>query len=442
MAPAAERAADPGTGASPRRPPDPFPSRGARIAATFFTGIWLAYLIPALAALLTRPYSPLDRWGGLAILVSFAATYLLAVPRWPLFPWYALPALALLALLAVAACLLLGGNEMAGLWIFVSSACGLLVPGRRRPVAAVLGCTACYLAFALAGHTGQSQLLINLLPTVFVGLAMIGMRRQFQLTAELARAREEVAQLAANAERLRLARDMHDLTGQSLSVITLKSELAVRLLGRLPAGAGRDRVRDEIEQVAAVSRQTLRDIREAVSGYRRPTLAVEIITARAALASAGITARDDADLMLASGTFDPDAEAALAWCLREAVTNVIRHSGAKSCRISLASGSGAVTLTVRDDGRGHAAPAGPAAYPGTGPESPCPPAAAGTGLRGIGERLSAVGGSLRLLPDVSPGFCLVATVPVSPGATAGAAAGQARRTAPERSSLDEGTAAG
>jgi hypothetical protein len=100
---------------------------------------------------------------------------------------------------------------------------------------------------------------------------MIGLRSRFEMAAELARARGEVAQLAASEERLRLARDMHDLTGQSLSTITLKSELASRLLGRLPESSDRDRVRDEIEQVAAVSRQTLRDIREAVSGYRRPT---------------------------------------------------------------------------------------------------------------------------------------------------------------------------
>ncbi|HET9079943.1 MAG TPA: sensor histidine kinase [Trebonia sp.] len=435
MAPAAGRAADPGKEASARRPPARFPSRGARIAATFLTGIWLAYLIPALAALLTRPYSPADRWGGLAIVVSFAAIYLLAVPNWPLAPWYALPALALLALLAVAACLLLGGNEVAGLWIFVSSASGLLVPGRRRAAAAVLGCTACYMAFALAGHSGQTQFFINLLPTVFVGLAMIGMRRQFQLTAELARAREEVVKLAANEERLRLARDMHDLTGQSLSTITLKSELAARLLGRLPAGPDLDRVRDEIEQVAAVSRQTLRDIREAVSGYRRPTLAVEIITARAALASADITARDDADLTLLSGTFDPDAEAALAWCLREAVTNVVRHSGARNCAISLAHRPGGMSLTVRDDGRGHAPSreGPPAAATAARAAHSRASVAAGTGLHGMAERLTAVGGSLQLRPDARPGFCLVATVPavLAPLATPDAVTRKAPRTPAE-----------
>ena len=215
-----------------------------------------------------------------------------------------------------------------------------------------------------------------------------------------------MAQLAASEERLRLARDMHDLTGQSLSVITLKSELAARLLSRLPGSPERDRVHDEIEQVAAVSRQTLHDIREAISGYRRPTLAVEIITARAALVSAGIAVEDDPGLILASGTFDPDAEAALAWCLREAVTNVVRHSGAKHCRISLTSQQDSVTLVVSDDGGGHVPPAGRRT-----PGRRRPAAAAGTGLRGMSERLSAAGGSLELRPDARPGFCLTATVP-------------------------------
>jgi two-component system sensor histidine kinase DesK len=199
---------------------------------------------------------------------------------------------------------------------------------------------------------------------------------------------------------------MHDLTGQSLSVITLKSELAARLLSRLPGSPDRDRARDEVEQVAAVSRQTLHDIREAISGYRRPTLAVEVITARAALVSAGIAVEDDPALTLASGTFDPDAEAALAWCLREAVTNVVRHSGARHCQIGLTSHQDTITLVVSDDGRGHVRPAGPGARL-AGQIA----AEAGTGLRGMSERLSAAGGSLELRPDASPGFRLTATVP-------------------------------
>jgi len=298
----------------------------------------------------------------------------------------------------------------------MSSASGLMVPDRRRAAQAVVGCIAGYVIFSVTTHAHGTDFFSNLLPVLFIGFAMIGLRRQFQLTAELARAREEVAQLAASEERLRLARDMHDLTGQSLSMITLKSELAARLLGRLPESADRDRVRDEIDEVASVSRQTLRDIREAISGYRRPTLAVEIITARAALASAGIAARDDADLTLLSGTFDPDTEAALAWCLREAVTNVVRHSAAKNCYISLSHRAGSMSLTVRDDGQGHAPADGCGTEPpGTGPLPPAPGGrATGTGLHGMAERLSAVGGSLELRPDMRPGFSLVATVPATP----------------------------
>ncbi len=353
----------------------------------------------------------------------FSAIYIATVPRWPLPPRYSLHCLAALFALAIADCVVYGGGGATSLWIFVASASGLLVLNSRGAVRVVSLSIAFYVIFSLTGHVKTGDFLGDLLPAVFVGFGMIGLRRQFELTAELSRAREEVAQLAANEERLRLARDMHDLTGQSLSMITLKSELAARLLARLPDAPERDRAHDEIEQVAAVSRQTLHDIREAISGYRRPTLAVEIITARAALTSAGITSVDDAELTLLSGTFDPDAEAALAWCLREAVTNVVRHSCARSCHIGLISRPDSVTLTVRDDGRGHV----PTSRPGALPWRPGHPAAghrravrSGSGLRGMSERLSSVGGSLELRPDLRPGFSLVATVPAAQRAAASA----------------------
>ena len=155
-------------------------------------------------------------------------------------------------------------------WIYVSSAVGWAVPDRRWAVRAVFGVAACYFFFGWLGHDDISDMLITLIPVVFVGMAMSGFRVQMRLMWELRQAREDVAKHAASEERLRLARDMHDLTGQSLSMITLKSELAARLLQRLPEGPDRDRVADEIQQVAAVSRQTLHDIREAISGYRRP----------------------------------------------------------------------------------------------------------------------------------------------------------------------------
>jgi two-component system sensor histidine kinase DesK len=385
-----------------------YPNRRAQVAGVVFTGVWLFYLVGAVAYLFSHHYGVLYITGGMVILVAFCTIYLVLVPNWPTPGRFALPGLAALCLLTVAACLFYGQTGLVALWIFMSSASGLMIADRRWALRAVLGVVVCYVIFSATTHAHRTDFLSNLLPVIFIGLAVIGLRRQFQLTAELALAREEVAQLAASEERLRLARDMHDLTGQSLSTITLKSELAARLLGRMPDSAERDRVREEVEQVAAVSRQTLRDIREAISGYRRPTLAVEIITGRAALASAEIAAHDDADLTLLSGTFDPDAEAALAWCLREAVTNVVRHSGARNCHISLTRRGAAMTLTVRDDGMGHAPPGGCGAARGV------PGRAAGTGLHGMAERLSAVGGSLELRPDARPGFCLIATVPTPP----------------------------
>src|ERR1700733_2344955 len=343
-----------------------YDTTAGRILGYVFTGVWLLYLIGPVVDLFTGHYSALYTWGGLAIIGLFSAVYLILVPNWPRPYRHTMPGLAVLALLATVACVIYGGMGAVALWIFMSSPSGLLVTNRRWAARAVTACIVCYVVFSATSHVTRTDFLSNLLPVLFIGFAMIGLRRQVQLTTELERAREEVAQLAASEERLRLARDMHDLTGQSLSMITLKSELAARLLGRLPACPDRDRARDEIDQVAAVSRQTLRDIREAISGYRRPTLAVEIITGRAALASAGIAARDDPDLTLLSGTVDPDTEAPLAWCLREAVTTVVRHSGAKNCYISLTQRSGSMSLVVRDDGKGHTASDGGAEPSGAG----------------------------------------------------------------------------
>jgi two-component system sensor histidine kinase DesK len=386
-------------GQAPRWLGSGYPGRWARLAGIGITGVWLLYLAGSVAELVTNGYGVSYIIGGLAIIVAFCTLYLVLVPHWmTASERLRVTGLGLMVLLAVVFCVFYGQAGAVVLWIFLSSATGLMMTRPRWALRALAGCVACYVVFSATTHVSSTNFLSNLLPVTLLGVMMIGLRRHFQLTAELRRARGEVAQLAANEERLRLARDMHDLTGQSLSMITLKAELAARLLSRLPASAERDRVQDEIEQVAGVSRQTLKDIREAISGYRRPTLAVEVITARAALASVGITARDEPELTLLSGTFDPDAEAALAWCLREAVTNVVRHSGAANCRISLIRTGTSLMLTVRDDGFGHLRQR----------EAP------GSGLRGMSERLSAVGGSLQLRPDADPGFCLTATVPAAP----------------------------
>jgi two-component system sensor histidine kinase DesK len=364
-----------------------------------FSGIWLLYLIQPISDMFTDHRGAWWIAGAFILVAVFSALYILLICSWAGRPALSRRLLVALYAIAALACLTLGGQGWNSLWIYVSAATGLAMPDRRTAIRAVMVVAASFALFSWLGNDNPGDFLITLLPVVVVGLATSGMRVLSTVMRELSQAREEVARLAAGEERLRLARDMHDLTGQSLSMITLKSELAARILGRLPESADRDSARDQIEEVASVSRQTLKDIREAVSGYRRPTIAVEGITARTALIAAGIEAHDDPALTLLSGTFDGDAEAALAWCLREAVTNVIRHSGAQHCRIGLTATSKELTLTVSDDGRGVTPSGDPAAGP------------AGSGLRGMSERLAGVGGHLRMQPGPAGGFQLTATVP-------------------------------
>jgi two-component system sensor histidine kinase DesK len=384
----------------------------------FFSGVWLIYLIQPVIDLFHHG-GALWIAGGLAITAAFCVIYLPLLMYHEDRPRLAVAGLVTIATLAGLACVVYGSG-WTPLWIYVSAATGIVltsVAGRGRAFLAVLAVGAAYLFFAWISHLGVGTTLAVLLPVVLIGLAMIGFRMQLTMMHELAQARGTVAKLATNEERLRLARDMHDLTGQSLSMITLKSELAAKHLAKLPSSAERDAVLTELGDIGRVSRQTLHDIREAVSGYRRPTLAIEVITARNALEAAGIGLDDDPELTLRSGTFDPDTEAVLAWCLREAVTNVIRHSRARHCRIRLLERPGEFSLEVTDDGHGFVGPHDQdPASPEYRPDSP--DSSTGSGLRGVSERLSAVGGSLSLGPATpGHGFRLIATVPVTRQAT-------------------------
>jgi two-component system sensor histidine kinase DesK len=378
-----------------------------------FSGIWLAYLIQPISNLFGQ-HDPAWIAGGLVLAAAFCAIYLPALMYVDERPRWAGAGLAALAVLSAVSCAVYG-EHWTPLWIYVSAAAGLILTAifdRRVASLGIVIITGLYLFSCWITHLDGADTVAVLLPVVLIGFAMIGFRMQLVLMHELAQARETVAKLAANEERLRLARDMHDLTGQSLSMITLKAELAAKRLNRLPASAERDAILTEMNDVSRVSRQTLHDIREAVSGYRRPTLAIETITARSALEAAGIQLDDDPELTMRSGSIDPEAEAVLAWCLREAVTNVIRHSRARHCRIRLTERGGELSLEIADDGRGFSGPvSGPVSGPGSG-------TATGSGLRGISERLSAADGHLSLgRPDTGHGFRLTATVRTSTAGT-------------------------
>ena len=177
----------------------------------------------------------------------------------------------------------------------------------------------------------------------------------------------EVRSLAASAERERIARDLHDLLGHTLTLVAIKADLAARLSLSVP-----ERARQEMEEVAQAARDALSEVRLAVAGMHGASLALELERAGRALASAGIAA----ELPCAPPGLGSSSEAVLAMVLREAVTNVIRHAGARLCRIALkVEADGALSLRVEDDGT-------------TGQ------IAEGAGLSGMRARLTAAGGTM------------------------------------------------
>ncbi|MFE7165962.1 sensor histidine kinase [Streptomyces sp. NPDC057616] len=213
---------------------------------------------------------------------------------------------------------------------------------------------------------------------------------------ELREAREELARQAVEKERLRFSRDLHDLLGHTMSVIVVKSEAARRLAPR-----DMDAAIAQITDIESVGRQALTEIREAVTGYREGSLATELDRARSALAAASVE-----PVVVRSGTpLAPQTEVLLGWVVREAVTNVVRHSGATRCEITVNSTTEQVRLTVTDNGTADGAPSAPV-LPGIG----------GTGLKGLTERLAAAGGSLEAGPSPrGGGFTVTAELPVEAG---------------------------
>ena len=231
------------------------------------------------------------------------------------------------------------------------------------------------------GEVVLEAILVVPAAVLFGGSTMV-LRYLLETLSRLRAARAEIAQHAAGQERYRIARDLHDLLGHSLSLITLKGELATRLL---PEGA---RGASEVRDIVGLSRDALQQVREAVSGYRQPTLSTELTAARVALEAAGI----DLEVKQSIGAVDRETEALLGWVVREATTNVIRHSGAKHCRIDLLRVDGRVQIEVVNDGwRVAQAPAG-------------------NGLHGLDERLALLGGTLEAAALSDAGFRLRATI--------------------------------
>ncbi len=315
------------------------PGTGNTSMRWFFSAVWLVYLIAPVSGLFGHRHGVLWIAGGLAITLAFCTVYIAALVDWGGRPRLGRAGLATIAVLAALACVVYGKN-WTPLWIYVSAATGVILAGepdgRRRALRGVLAVGVCYVFFSWLSHDDATDFLVVLLPVLLIGVAMIGFRLQIGPDARTgpgARDRREAGRERGTdpAGPGHARPDRSVAVGDHAEVGTGRQAAK----SRLPASAERDTVLGDLGDIGRVSRQTLHDIREAVSGYRRPTLAIEVITARNALDAAGIRLDDDPGLTLRSGTFDADAEAVLAWCLREAVTNVIRHSGAKNCRIRL-----------------------------------------------------------------------------------------------------------
>ncbi|MET7357129.1 histidine kinase [Streptomyces sp. NPDC005562] len=370
------------------------PPQGRRqfLAKSAWIGVWLVFLSAPVKDLADGHHTALATVLGSLGLALFVGCYLTLVFRYTtkILQWGPVAAsFGVLVALATVLGLSLGDHWL-GLFVYVSVSAGAVLPIRY----ALWVIPAVTLLMIVVGlrDDGLGDLITNLgVITLLVGFAMSGVRELIRTTVQLRQARATVAQLAANEERLRLARDLHDLLGHSLSLITLKSELAGRMLPTDP-----DKAAQQVADIEQVSRQALVDVREAVSGYRRRTLAGELAGARTALTAAGI----DPEVPLEPPADLPgeEAEAVLAWALREAVTNVVRHSGARRCTVQFTArqtlAGRLLELSVEDDGAGGAG------------------ALAGNGLTGLGERVEAVGGVLETGPAGRRGFRLAARVPM------------------------------
>jgi two-component system sensor histidine kinase DesK len=364
---------------------------GQVLRLTAGVGLGLLFLIGPLADLYR---SSLGSPRIAAISVGFALFVVLYVLAMRAGNWRRLSqrstAILLVGLAVLPALMLAAGapDSFYLLYVFFAVAAGMRL--RPRPAVVLIVLTAACVAVGASQERGQSGSATGTLALVIlaIGAMMTAFNRQIRVNSELRAARHELARLAVTEERLRIARDLHDLLGHSLSVITLKSELAAKLLEHDPRRAA-----VELADVQAVGRQALAEVREAVQGYRQVALADELVGARTALSAAGIACEfDDAPAELPA-----EVEEVLAWAVREGTTNVVRHSGAGHCAVRIRDAAGEATVEIEDDGT--SAPAEPQA---------------GSGLAGLAERAARLRGRLEAGPVPGGGFRLRLVVPLRP----------------------------
>ncbi|MEV6872223.1 sensor histidine kinase [Amycolatopsis sp. NPDC051128] len=311
---------------------------------------------------------------GYLLLVAVSACYLAIVvasmrSAWRAY-WWLLAVMTVLAVLVAP----LAHETVLVLTAVIVPAAAARVDGRAALGLVGLGAAGCVVVPMLVPGWSTGPAWYYAVAVVFTALLVHAFSRTATANLQLREARAEVARLASEAERNRIARDLHDLLGHSLTAITVKSGLARRLaVGAPPAALA------EMESVEQLARQALTDVRAAVSGYQDVTLAGELARGRELLRAAGVTA----DLPTAYDGVPPERQELFGWVMREGVTNVVRHARASRCTVELTASS----VEVRDDGVGG-------------------PAGAGSGLAGLRARVAAAGGVLTAGPTRPRGWSL------------------------------------
>lgn len=308
---------------------------------------WLIYLSGFLAEPFWRHFPLWQKAGTLALAMVFLVLYFAGFWQLQRRAGWPLKALTAAIVLLGVGCAPWNSGAVA-FFIYGASFCGFFLPKRTAilgVLAVVVAIGAVYWAFRMPPWFGVIASVMSLL----IGFINIHYSEVREAESKLLASQAEVGRLAKLAERERIARDLHDLLGHTLTLITLKAELAAKLLERDP-----QRAAAELAELERISRQTLREVRAALSGYRSDGLDAELARARLALESSEIAC----EYFLVPLALEPAQETAIALALREAVTNVVRHSGARSCWITLDRAPAGVVLEVRDDGRGGEAAAG------------------------------------------------------------------------------------
>jgi two-component system, NarL family, sensor histidine kinase DesK len=347
-----------------------------------------------------------------------------------------------------------GGEPWLVLLAVAAGVCGRFSATIKPAAFGAISCMSAGLAMAIDLHykTGDIATVLIMPPLAAFFAYTAGKRNE--TVATLRQTRAELARIAVSEERLRIARDLHDLLGHSLSLIALKAELSRRMIG-----TDAERAEREIAELESVARQSLRDVREAVAGYRQPDLASELAAARQLLTAAGVACRIESPAELG---IPGEVDAVLAWTVREGITNVVRHAAARSALITVSSSGSAAIAEISDDGAdvpepaqspahqpemaqpemaqpaasqadatrptpASSAAAGPPRVPRVAPRPAAPatePTAdlarpdlprlrrTGSGLAGLAERVRELGGDLAAGHVEPRGFCLRVTIPL------------------------------